>query len=533
MNSFNLFRLDEGRGPRTPRYISEIEFQFIYDCLHGKYKSLISKEDKDKLERKIVQFLDVETIFNDNNNDNEYANCKAAQKHFERLKKENPGKEKLINVQLFCSEKIPKFMNVYIQKIFENIQEMENDSFRKKFISLHIDVFVDFFTSREDVDTVSLNPKSLLYQELVEMYYEKYDKNGNRLISFEFNDDSKNYIFNTFKDYLGEKQGEQKKSKSYLQQDCRLLDSTIKKLLCSLIHKRKMLESFKFERSFEHSNQFIPYKGNVNYQINTLIDLNGALKIEGLVDANEDNTVREIVYLAYANTIKIILATKEVKDAYKNCYEQNKNYTNCLILSDDIKDKIKLIFKKTTYLKFEEHNKMTKGDIMVDVPVSLCGEQQNDILFKGDILELKYFTIDDIMGEKKKNTLHITRILEPNISEILKIVKNTGLLNDYNSDEKFFKKFLIEILDIIIEVTEKRVEEDLERIKRTFDNVKGIIIAGLLYIENDNWEIFINKGKTGQQGRGVAISLKLPNGFQSKVKKLKYIESSNLFCFAN
>ena len=57
-------------------------------------------------------------------------------------------------------------MNVYIQKIFDNILNpgpdkgiVKDDSLRKKFISVHLDAFIDFFTSREDVDIVSLTPK--------------------------------------------------------------------------------------------------------------------------------------------------------------------------------------------------------------------------------------------------------------------------------------------------------------------------------------------------------------------------------------
>ena len=528
MNSFNLFRLDEGRGPRQPKYISEIEFQFIYDCLKkGKYSSLTSDEDKKKLENKIVQYLDINTVFSEDKK--EYGNCKAAQEHFKRLKKENPGNENLVNVQLFCSDKIPKFMNVYIQKIFENIKEMKNDSLRKKFISVHLDVFIDFFTSREDVDTVSLTPKAKLYQELVEMYSETYDE-GKKLSSFEFDDSNKNYIFKIFKDYLGINHKEQPKSESYTPKNCTIVDTNIGKLICALTHRKDTKESFKFERGFEHSNQFIPYKGNVNYQISTLNDLNGALYIEAIGEANSENTVKQVVSMAYANTIKIILASREVKEVYKNCYEQNNS--ECLGLNEDIRNKIKLIFRNSTFLEIEEHNNMTKGDVMVDNSVSECGGQKNEVLVKGDILELKYFTIGDIASSKKNYKLHITRILEPDIPEILKKIKESGLLNDYGSNAKFFKKFLEEIIDVIIEATKNIVERDLDKIKKTFDNVKGLIIAGPKYIERtDGWNITIDSGQTGQQGRGVAIVLQLPKPFRAR--DLRYIQSRNLFCFTN
>ena len=529
MNSFNLFRLDEGRSPRQPRYISETEFQFIYDCINGKYSSITSEEDKKKLERKIVQYLDINTVFSDEPYN--YGNCEKAEAYFEKLKQENLGRENLVNVQLFCSDKIPKFMNVYIQKIFENIKEMKNDSLRKKFISVHLDVFIDFFTSREDAGAVSLTPTAKLYQELVEMYSEKFTK-GKLLSSFEFDDSTKNYIFKIFKNYLGVNQKEQEKSQSYIYKNCTTLDTNIGKLICALTHKRHTLEAYKFERGFEHSNQFIPYKGNVNYQISTLTDLNGALYIEALGEANSENTVKDTVHVAYANTIKIILASKEVKELYKSCYEQNNS--KCLNVNEAIKNKIKLIFTNSAFLEIEEHNKMTKGDIIVDNPVSLCRGERSDVLIKGDILELKYFTIDDITSSKKGNKLHITRILEPDFAKILKNIKESGLLNDYGSDAKFFKNFLVEIIDVIIEATKKIVEKDFEKIKRTFDNIKGLIIAGPKYIERtDRWDITIDSGNTGQQGRGVAIVLELPNGFEAKARDLKYIQKSNSFCFAN
>jgi len=536
MNSFNLFKLDEGKGPRQPKYISEIEFQFIYDCLEGKYKSITSNDDKKKLENKIVQYLDIDTVFNDNSYN--YGNCEEAEAYFEKLKQENLGRENFFNVQLFCSDKIPKFMNVYIQKIFDNIlnpgkdkEIVRNDSLRKKFISVHLDVFIDFFTSREDVGEVSLTPKGKLYQKLVDMYSEKYKK-GKLLSSFEFDDSTKNYILKIFKDYLGVKHKEQPKSEGYTPKNCTIVDTNIGKLICALTHRRDTKESYKFERGFEHSNQFKPYKGNVNYQISTLADLNGALHIEAMDDANSDNTKKETIYIAYANTIKIILASKEVKELYKNCYEQNNVYSSCLSSNEDIKNKIKLIFTKSVFLEIEEHNKMTKGDIMVDNSVLECSGQKGEVLVKGDILELKYFTIGDITSSKKNYKLHITRILEPDIPNIFKNIKESGLLNDYGSDAKFFKKFLEEIIEVIIEATKKIVERDIENIKRTFDNLKGLIIAGPKYIEKtDGWNITIDSGKTGQQGRGVAIVLQLPRPFRAR--DLKYIQSRNLFCFAN
>jgi hypothetical protein len=533
MNSFNLFRLDEGRAPRQPRYISETEFQFIYDCLHGKYKGITSNTDKEKLEEKIVKFLDVKTVFSEDKK--EYGNCKAAQEHFKRLKKENPGNEKLVNVQLFCSDKIPKFMNVYIQKIFENIEKHytdKDDPLLKTFISVHLDAFIQFFKSREEVDTVSITPKGKLYQELVEMYSEKY-KEGKVLSSFEFDNPADNYILKIFKYYLDPKESQQEKSKSYIYQDCKLVNTNIGKLICALTHRRDTKDSFKFERGFEHSNQFIPYKGNVNYQISTLTDLNGALYIDNMVDANSENTVKQVVSVAYANTITVMLKDINVKNFYtENCQDQNNNLEMCLGLNDNIRNKIKLIFTKSVFLQIEKHNKMTKGDIMVDNPVSECSGEKSEVLAKGNILELKYFTEDVIRSSKKERKLHITRILEPEIPKILKTIKESGLPNDYVSNPKFFKKFLEKIIDVIIEATKDIVKEDFDKIINTFDSLKGIIIDGPKYIEKtEGWKFLIESGKTGQQGRGVAIVLQLPEDFIAR--ELKYVEEENLFCFAN
>ena len=542
MNSFNLFRLDEGKVARKPRYISETEFQFIYDCLHGKYKNITSDQDKKKLEEKIVEFLKVENIFKDNSVENKYGNCAAAKKHFKTLKEKNTGEEKLVNVKLFCSNKIPKFMNVYIQKIFQNIEEEytklrgdENDpksELLKTFISVHIDAFIQFFESRENVDTVSITPKGKLYQELVEMYSEKY-KEGKLLSSFEFTDSTKNYILKIFKDYLGPNKAQQEKSKSYIYQDCGNVNTNIGKLICALTHRRDTKDSFKFERGFEHSDQFIPYKGNVTYDISTLTDLKGALYIDKMADANSENTVKQVVSVAYANTITVMLKDIDVKNFYtENCQDQNNNLEMCLGLNKDIKNRIKLIFTKSVFLQIEKHNKMTKGDIMVDNSVSECSGEKSEVLAKGNILELKYFTEEVIRSSKKERKLHITRILEPEIPKILKTIKESGLPNEYVSNPKFFNKFLEKIIDVIIEATKDIVKKDLDKIKKTFDNLKGIIIDGPKYIEKtEDWEFLIDSGKTGQQGRGVAIVLQLPEKFTAR--KLEYDKEEHLFCFTN
>lgn len=536
MNSFNLFRLDEGNSKRMKhKYITPDEFQFVYDCVQGKFKDIVPNNSKNKLENKIISYLEpnVELKSIDFKN---FSDCDKATEQLKKSKKSKKSnldnKSIQLNAEFYCST-LPKFMNIYISQIFTNLLNVQkrDENLFNEFVSLHIDIFTNFFINRERKISID-EPNFYSYRNLVNMYDDSFYLNDKTsLMSLEAGKE-KNLIYNTYVDYqINFYSEELPKSTSY-SYDCTQKTTPIDKLLCGLTHKRETTDAFKFEKRFEHSNQFIPYKGNVNYQINTLADLNGALYIEAIGEANSENTVKNKVYLAYADTIKIMLSSKNIKEFYKNCYEQNNVYSNCISSNKDIKNKIELIFKNSVFLEIEEHNKMTKGDIMVDNPVSFCMEEKSEVLVKGDIIELKYFKIDDIRSSKKNNTLHITRILEPDIPKILKNIIESGFLNDYGSDIKFFKKFLEEIIDIIIEATKKIVKGDLEKIKRTFDNIKGLIIDGPKYIEKTNgWEIKIDSGRTGQQGRGVAIVLQLPDNF--KTRDLEYIQSRNLFCFAN
>lgn len=536
MNSFNLFRLDEGNKNRVKyKYITPAEFQFVYDCVQGKFKDIVPENSKTELEKRIISYLEpnVELKYIDFK---EFSDCDKATeqlKKSKKLKKSNLDNKSIqLNAEFYCST-LPKFMNKYISQIFTNLLSVQkrDETLFDEFVSLHIDIFTNFFINRERQISID-EPNFDSYRNLVKMYDDSFYLNKKTSLMSLEEGKEKNLIYNTYVDYQIKFNSEKLHKSTSYSHDCTEKKTPINKLLCGLTHRRETPEAFKFEKRFEHSNQFIPYKGNVNYQISTLADLNGALYIEAIGEANSENTVKNKVYLAYANTIKIILASKNVKEFYKNCYEQNNVYSNCISSNDDIKNKIELIFNNSAFLEIEEHNKMTKGDIMVDNPVSFCMEEKSEVLVKGDILELKYFTIDDITSSKKNNTLHITRILEPNIPKILNNIKESGLLNDYGSDAKFFKKFLEEIIEVIIEATKKIVEKDIEKIKRTFDNIKGLIIDGPKYIEKtNNWDIKIDSGQTGQQGRGVAIVLQLPPDF--KTRDLRYIQSRNLFCFAN
>ena len=111
-------------------------------------------------------------------------------------------------------------------------------------------------------------------------------------------------------------------------------------------------------------------------------------------------------------------------------------------------------------------------------------------------------------------------------------IKESSLPNEYVSNLEFFDKFLEKIIDVLIEATKEIVEKDFDNIKKTFEKLKGIIIAGPKYIEKtEGWKFLIDSGKTGQQGRGVAIVLQLPEDFIAR--ELKFVEEENLFCFAN
>lgn len=531
MNSFNLFRLDEGNKNRVKyKYITPAEFQFVYDCVQGKFKDIVPENSKIELEERIISYLEpnVELKYIDFK---EFSDCDKATEQLKKSKKSNLDNKSIqLNAEFYCST-LPKFMNKYISQIFTNLLSVEkrDEKLFDEFVSLHIDIFTNFFINRERQISKD-EPNFDSYRNLVNMYDDSFYLNNKTSLMGLEEGREKNLIYNTYVDYQIKFNSEELPKSTSYSHNCTEKKTPINKLLCGLTHRRETAEAFKFEKRFEHSNQFIPYKGNVNYEIRTLNDLNGALHIEAMDDANSENTIKQVVSVAYANTIKIMLASVEVKELYKNCYEQNN--TECLGLNENIRNKIKLIFTKSTFLQIEEHDKMAKGDVMVDNSVSECSGQKNDVLVKGDILELKYFTVDDIRSSKKKGKLHITRILEPNILEILKIIKESGLLNDYGSNAKYFKKFLEEIIDVIIEATKNIVARDLDKIKKTFDNVKGLIIAGPKYIERtDDWDITIDSGQTGQQGRGVAIVLQLPDNF--KTRDLEYIESTNLFCFAN
>ena len=525
MNSFNLIRLDEANA-RQPKYISENEFQFIYDCIHGQYKSIVSSNDRDKLYDKILKYLDVQSVLKDSI---DYGNCDKATEYIEKLKKENPNSPDLLKVQLFCST-VPKFMNEWIQKIFDNIKEAKNYPIRKKFISLHIDIFIDFFRNRENANIVLKSPQSSLYTDLIVLYDSKFNKT-NDLISFEFKDKNKNFIFNLLRAYLGINQKNQPKSKTYGHNDCRSLDTTIRKLLCAITHSRTSPDYFKFERGFEHSNQFKPFKGGVTYNISTIEDLNAAGQIENFKDEQEKSIALQKVYVGYVKLLKIMLASSNIIELYTNCHKDNENHTNCQINNPKVKEEVKQIFNNTAFLKMNSNEKMTKGDVMVINPIPLCRNYEENVLDIDDILELKYFTVADI--KSKENIVHITRILEPDFKKIYSNLDSNTFIKNNGGGSDFFIKFLKELISIIIEVSQESIERDFEQIKNTFSNLKGLIIAGPKFIKNENWRIFIDRGNGKQRGIGVAINVKLPLDFAAKARDISYIKSRNLFCFKN
>jgi len=520
MNSFNLFRLDEANKARKPKYISENEFQFVYDCIHGEYKNIVSDNDRDKLYNKILKYLDVNTIFEDKI---DYGNCDKATEYIEKLKKENPDSEELLKLQVFCST-VPKFMNEWIQKIFDNIQKAKDYPIRKKFISLHIDIFIDFFTNRESADIVVKLPKISLYESLIVLYDSRFNRN-NKLISLEYKEE--NFIYNLLKAYLSINQKNYPKSKTYGHNNCRLLDSTIRKLLCAITHSRKSPEYFKFERGFEHSNQFKPFKGGITYSISTINGLDAAGKIEKFKDEQEKNLIEQKVYIGYVNLLKIMLATKNVIELYADCNKEEKN--NCQVNNPRIKEEIKEIFNNSAFLQIINNEKMTKGDVMVTNPVPLCNNYEENVLIEDDILELKYFTPEDIIN--KDYIVHITRILEPDYKKISANIDSNTFIKNNGGDSDFFTKFLKELIYVIIEVSQENIEKDFDKIKSTFSNLKGLIIAGPKFVKNENWKIFIDRGAGKQRGTGVSINVELPPDFANKARNISYIKSRNLFCF--
>ena len=147
-----IFYLEEANEKRTKhKYITPEEFQFIYDCIQGKFKGIVPQNSKSKLENKIIAYLEpnIELKYIDFK---KFTNCEEAKKQLEAPKKSEKSNRNVIelNARFYCSS-LPKFMNIYISQIFTNLLSIENadDKLLKDFVSLHIDIFTNFFINRE------------------------------------------------------------------------------------------------------------------------------------------------------------------------------------------------------------------------------------------------------------------------------------------------------------------------------------------------------------------------------------------------
>jgi hypothetical protein len=124
-------------------------------------------------------------------------------------------------------------------------------------------------------------------------------------------------------------------------------------------------------------------------------------------------------------------------------------------------------------------------------------------------IEIKFFDEDTI--KQKNNTLHITRILEPNSEYLINNI-------DTNIEKKSaqFKNLFKLILNSVIQVVKIQVEKSAEKIEFISKETAGIIIAGPKYVPNeDNWNFSVYEGSEYQRGDGVGIKLQLPVNFKA------------------
>jgi hypothetical protein len=523
-----ILYLEEDDNRTVYKYITPKEFQFIYDCIQGKFQQIVPNNSKNKLENKIVAYLEpninlTEIDFK------KFANCDEAKKQLEKPKKRDKNAKIIqLNAKFYCSS-LPKFMNIYISQIFTNLLSIENrDELFNSFVSLHIDIFTNFFINRER--KISKNQPYLhLYRNLINMYDDPFygEKNAESLMELEAGKE-KNLIYNTYVEYqrnFNEK--ELNKSKSYFY-DCTKKTATIDKLLCGLTHKRHTYEAFKFEKRFEHSTQFKSYKGGVKFKLKGLEQLSKTVEVvdkEGnLITKELDQTIKEL----YIKSFNIVFNDVNVKTLFYNCINNPdiSNSTNCNT-NKEILEKITTLFSSQLQIEFiNDLNKNIKGDIVTTKPIYQCGTNYDNSIIIGldKKIELKYFDYDDIMF-KKQRTVHLIRILEPNVKEIKDNITTT--LYDENSKE--FNDFFELILNTLIDTLLKNLDSFLKLIINKTNRTEGIIIDGPKYIRNTkNWHYFLNKGDTLQRGIGPSINLLLPEN--PDVWEFDYNYKSNLFC---
>ncbi len=560
---FDFILLNEGRTAKKFKFITANEFEFIYNCVddNGKYSKWVSSKDKNKLINKIVNYLNVNTTFTEDLSS--FKDCEEARrknieaaggdKRRKNYVKGEVGKKKEgeDDVQLFC-DAVPKFMNELVPLLFNNINEYpieDKDKGRlNEFISLHIDVFVNFFENRHRGQSKEL-PRNLLYRQLVDVYMSKPFKKveipdtspkevitkpgktqkkpkieTENLYIFQLENQNPNHIYKLYNYVLSG--GVSKKNIGYLY-DCTKKTEPIDKLLCVLTHDRDFAASFAFEKTFEHSVQFKPYKGNISFKITTK-DLRAEIdRMESIEKGSSDNLDYNIKKL-YVELFNIIFRDKDMIYLFNNCLNLSGSTSTSVTFcypKEKVSKKLeeKLSDELGIKLKKDNDNK-AKGDIKVIKPVYSCSDSSRVVINPNSKIELKFFTTDQI--KKKENNLHITRILEPDRNYIFSNI--TGLSN-FNKNSEEFNTFFNLTLNSVIEVVKNKVIEFKKDIERFSRPTSGLFIAGPKYIPKDgDWAYKIYKGPGLQQGEGVGIKLKLPDNYKSY--DIEYSYETRQFC---
>jgi len=558
---FDYFLLNEGRTAKEFRFITANEFEFLYNCVdsNGRYSDWITSKDKNKLINKIVNYLNVDTTFS--NEFSSFKDCEEARrKNIEAAggdkrrknyikgddKKKKEGED---DVQLFC-DAVPKFMNELVPLLFNNINDypIEDKSRLNEFISLHIDVFVNFFENRHREHSKEL-PRNLLYQQLVDVYMSKPFKKveipdtspkdvitksdkppkkpkieTENLYIFELEKKDPNHIYKLYNYVLSG--GNSKKNIGYLY-DCTKKNEPIDKLLCVLTHNRDFAASFAFEKTFEHTTQFRPYKGNISFNI-TINNLNTEMKKNESEEKDSniklDNTIKKL----YVQLFNIIFTDKDMIDLFTKCLNpidaSSNNVSFCYpkervleTLEEKLSDELGILLKT-------DNDKKAKGDIKAIKPVYSCNDNSSVVIKPNSKIELKFFTLDEI--KKKKNNLHITRILEPDRNYIF---SNIVDLPNFDKKTKEFNVFFDLTMNSIIKVVQNKVIEFKKEIERFSRPTSGLFISGPKFIpKDDDWNYDIYTGSSLQRGEGVGIKLQLPPNF--KAYDLEYNYENRQFC---
>jgi hypothetical protein len=553
VNMFDFFLLNEGRPAKEFKFITANEFDFLYNCIdkRGKYHNWVGVKNINKLTNKILKYLNVDTTFITNLES--YKECEdARRKNKEEAlkigKRVKDVKNYILNskgkyeVQMACST-VPKFMNEQIQLIFDNItlniEKLKKNNFNNlnDFISLHIDIFIDFFTSRNREETKD-EPRTLLYKQLIDLYTNKSfkkirtkskkGKNGEEkesvrklyLMKIEFS--TPNYIYNLYNSTLSNDDEIENPAYAY---ECKNFSQPINKLLCALTKNRDSSLAFDFEKQFEHTTQFRPYKGNISFNFQAPESMGIALKKSSVdaKDANQklDNVVKDV----YLKLFNIILNDKDISELMKclDPYSNDKeNPEACRIRMNAFETiQKKLIETQIEVVLDEDNTKKTKGDVLTTKVIRDC-DNKYIIVKPYSKIEIKFFDEDSIKA--KNNTLHITRILEPN-SEY--IIDNIDTNIDTNSEQ--FKNLLKLFLNSVIKIVKIKVEDAADRIESISKKTAGIIIAGPKYVPNENnWNFTVYEGSEYQRGEGVGIKLQLPTNF--KTYDMVYDYKNRGFC---